>query len=448
MATTTPSRADNRKIRSLTRGQARFAFIVLLAINILNYADRSVLAAVQTKIQPEFHLSDTQLGLLASSFLFIYGISTLPLGIWADRSTRKTIVAVCVGIWSVATTLAGFTANFVQLFLARSVLGIGEAGYAPASLSMIGDYFPKEVRGRILALWSMGNILGTAIGQVLGGLVAVSLGWRWAFYLVGIPGLIAAFLIWRAVEPQRGAFDQGDGADDDMAVAGHVSMGNSLGDIMRTARRLVKIPTYWVLIGAFIASFFTIGAAMSWINTYIVRDFHVSEGQAGLLTGGTLAIGSIIGILVGGWVADALQRRMPQGRLLISTISFLLGSPLTFLALSMHNLVPFALVFTVAIISLSLCLGPLNAVIQDIIEPEIRATAVGIVLLVAHLLGDAASPIIIGWISSQTSLGFAFIVTAPVCLLIAGLICLFGLRTVARDMQAMQQRMHGSHSGH
>jgi MFS family permease len=447
MATTTPSRADSRSTRSLTRGQARFAFIVLLAINILNYADRSVLAAVQTKIQPEFHLSDTQLGLLASSFLFIYGLSTLPLGVWADRSTRKTIVAICVGIWSIATTLAGFTINFIQLFLARSILGIGEAGYAPASLSMIGDYFPREVRGRILALWSMGNILGTAIGQVLGGLVAVTLGWRWAFYLVGIPGLIAAFLIWRAVEPQRGMFDQGEGADE-MAATGHGSMGNGLGDIMLTARRLVKIPTYWVLTGAFIASFFTIGAAMSWINTYIVRGFHVSEAQAGLLTGGTLAIGSIIGILVGGWIADYLQRRMPQGRLLISTISFLVGSPLTFLALSMHDLVPFALTFTVAIICLSLCLGPLNAVIQDIIEPEIRATAVGIVLLVAHLLGDAASPIIIGWISSRSSLGFAFITTAPTCLLIAGLICLLGLRTVARDMQAMQQRIDDSHKDH
>ncbi len=448
MATTTPSRIDNRSSRSLTRRQARFAFIVLLAINILNYADRSVLAAVQTKIQPEFHLSDTQLGLLASSFLFIYGLSTLPLGVWADKSTRKTIVAICVGIWSIATTLAGFTINFIQLFLARSILGIGEAGYAPASLSMIGDYFPKEVRGRILALWSMGNILGTAIGQVLGGLVAVTLGWRWAFYLVGIPGLIAAFLIWRAVEPQRGIYDRGEETADEVAIAGHGSMGNGLGDIMRAARRLVKIPTYWVLIGAFIASFFTIGAAMAWINTYIVRDFRISEGQAGLLTGGTLAIGSIIGILIGGWVADYLQRRMPQGRLLISTISFLAGSPLTFLALSMRDLVPFALIFTVAIISLSLCLGPLNAVIQDIVEPEIRATAVGIVLLVAHLLGDAASPIIIGWISSHSSLGFAFITTAPVCLLIAGLICLFGLRTVAHDMQAMQQRIHDSHSDH
>src|SRR5205823_10281635 len=147
MTTTSPPANQSRGVASITKGQARFAFIILLTINILNYADRSVLAAVQTKIQPEFHLTNTDLGLLSSSFLFIYGLATLPLGIWADKSIRKNIVALCVGIWSVATALAGFTQNFLQLFLTRSVLGIGEAGYAPASLSMIGDYFPQSQRG-------------------------------------------------------------------------------------------------------------------------------------------------------------------------------------------------------------------------------------------------------------------------------------------------------------
>jgi MFS transporter, Spinster family, sphingosine-1-phosphate transporter len=441
MTTTSPPSTQSRDIAPITRGQARFAFIILLAINILNYADRSVFAAVQTKIQPEFHLTDTQLGLISSSFLFIYGLATLPLGVWADKSTRKNIVAVCVGLWSVATALAGFTQNFIQLFLTRSVLGIGEAGYAPASLSMIGDYFPKSQRGRILSIWSIGNIIGTALGQAIGGLIAVTLGWRWAFYFVSTPGLIAAFLIWRVIEPQRGAFDQeeGDAAESTNVAHGHGSIGKGF---WGTLKKISRIPTYWILIGAFIASFFTVGAAMAWINTYIVRDFHLTEGIAGAVTGGTLAAGSLIGTLLGGWAADHLQRKMPQGRLLVSTIAFLLGAPLTLIALSVHSLLPFIGVFTLAIISLSLCLGPLNAVIQDIIEPEMRATAIGIVLLVAHVLGDAASPLLIGIIADHSSLGTAFITTAPICLLLAGLICLIGLKTVARDMQAMQERIH------
>src|SRR5437879_6435270 len=187
-----------------SKTQALSAFIVLLVINILNYTDRSVLSAIQTHIQAEFHLSDLDLGLLNSSFLFIYGLATLPLGIWADKGIRKNIITICVSIWSVATALAGITRNFTQIFIMRAFLGIGEAGYAPASLSLIGDYFPKERRGRMLSIWSTGNLFGTAIGLALGGLIADTLGWRWAFYIVGIPGLIAAFFIWRAVEPQRG----------------------------------------------------------------------------------------------------------------------------------------------------------------------------------------------------------------------------------------------------
>jgi MFS family permease len=440
MTTSTSPTSKSQDIAVPTRRQARFAFIVLLAINILNYADRSVLAAVQTKIQPEFNLTDTELGLLASSFLFIYGLATLPLGMWADKSVRKNIVALCVGIWSIATALAGFTQNFFQLFLTRSVLGIGEAGYAPASLSILGDYFPRSVRGRILALWSIGNIIGTAIGQAIGGLVAVTLGWRWAFYIVGIPGLIAAFLIWRATEPKRGAFDQEDGTESGAELAaGHAAIGK---DFWSMLKKIVRIPTYWILMGAFISSFFTIGAAMAWINTYIVRDFHTTEAQAGLITGATLAAGSLIGTLLGGWLGDYLQPRMLQGRLLVSTFSFLVGAPLTFLALSIHSMVPFIIVFTIAIISLSLCLGPLNAVIQDIIEPDMRATAIGIILLVAHLLGDAASPLLIGILADSTgSLGTAFITTAPTSLFIAGLICLLGLKTVGSDMRAMQRRL-------
>ena len=201
MNTVTTPAPINKKASQQSRRQARSAFAILLTINILNYADRSVLAAIQPKLQTEFHLTNTELGLLSSSFLLIYAIGTLPLGIWADRSVRKNIVALCVGVWSVATTFTGLTQNFIQIFIARSFLGVGEAGYAPASLSLIGDYFSKERRGRVLSLWSIGNLIGTALGLIMGGIIADAFGWRWAFYVVGIPGLLAAFLILRTVEP-------------------------------------------------------------------------------------------------------------------------------------------------------------------------------------------------------------------------------------------------------
>ena len=221
-----PVQSGNKDRLKATRGQARFAFTVLLIINILNYADRSVLSAVGPILQKDLSLTDFQLGLLGSSFLLIYAIATLPLGIWADKSPRKNIVALCVGIWSVATTMAGFVGNFLQLFGLRSILGIGEAGYAPASLSMIGDYFPKERRGRVMSLWSIGNLIGTALGLIMGGLVAQHFGWRWAFYIVGIPGLITAFLIWRATEPARGVYDNEESEDGGQSVSvTHGSIG-------------------------------------------------------------------------------------------------------------------------------------------------------------------------------------------------------------------------------
>lgn len=434
----TKSAQVNTKERSSSppgRGAALFTFIVLLAINILNYMDRQILPAVLPHLQSDFHLTNTESGLLGSSFLIIYGLATLPLGMWADRGLRKNIVGICVGIWSIATALAGFTRNFGQLFITRAFLGIGEAGYAPASLSMLGDCFPREQRGRILSLWSVSNLFGTALGLVVGGVVADTLGWRWAFYIVGIPGLIAAFLIWRSHEPRRGVFDNEGGADTELQ-AGHGGLGK---DFLGTVTKLLRIRTYWILMAAFICSFFIVGAAQFWIPSYVAGIFHLSTGESGIISGGILAGGALVGTLLGGWLADTLQRRMPQGRLFISTLAFLLGAPLTLLALSLHTLIPFISVFIIAIVCLSMCLGPLNAIMQDIVRPEMRATAIGLVLLLAHLLGDAASPTVIGFIADRSSLGFALAVCAPVSLLLAGLICLLGLRTVARDMQWVEE---------
>jgi MFS family permease len=437
---TKPLVAKNSKITPPSKTQALTAFIVLLIINILNYTDRSVLSAVQTHIQTDFHLTDTELGLLNSSFLLIYGLATLPIGIWADNGVRKNIVAICVSIWSIATVLGGITQNFIQLFTTRAFLGIGEAGYAPASLSLIGDLFPKELRGRMLSLWSTGNLFGTAIGLALGGLIADTLGWRWAFYIVGIPGLITAFFIWRAVEPQRGAFDIATSEEGEHEVnITHGSLGKGFSSMVR---KLIKIPTYWVLVGAMICSFFIIGASLAWLSTYLIRTFELSSTRAGLVSAGALAGGSLTGTLLGGWLADILQRRFLQGRMTVATLAFLLGAPLTWLALSLHQLSAFVTVFVLAIICLSMCLGPIQAVIQDITTPDIRSTAIGLALLLGHLLGDASSPLIVGWISNTHSLGFALLVTGPTSLFLAGLICLIGIKTVAGDIKAMQEHLH------
>ncbi|HEX6552675.1 MAG TPA: MFS transporter [Ktedonobacteraceae bacterium] len=437
MATTAPKPSQRGKRFAIpTKRQARFAFTVLFAVNILNYADRYILSAILPSIEHDFKISDTQGGLLFSSFLIVYAVATLPLGLWADRSIRKNIVALCVGIWSFATVLAGFAQNLLQLFSLRAVLGIGEAGYAPATLSLLGDFFSKSHRARVLSYWSIGTLIGAAIGVSLGGRVADTLGWRWAFYIVGIPGLIAAFLAWRMTEPARGSFDHEASPSDEANTAlAHGSIGN---DFRGVIKYLSKIPTYWVLVSALVFSFFTIGGTSLWLTTYLTRDFGLSLTKAGSISGIVLICSGLVGTVLGGWLADLVQRRHPEGRLFVSMLGFLVGAPLVLLAFFIHTLPLFVAVFVVAAISLNFCTGPLNAVMQDVIHPNMRATAVGLALLLAHILGDAAAPTIIGLISDYTSLGLALTITAPVFLFLAGIACLIGLRTVGRDMQRMQ----------
>lgn len=438
MRTITPTTVKSKVSARPTRGQARFAFTILLIINILNYTDRYILPAILPKVRADLGLTGFQAGLLGSSFLLVYAFATLPIGVWADRSMRKNIVALCVGIWSIATVLAGITRNFVQLFSALAILGIGEAGYAPASLSLLGDYFSNERRGRILSYWSAGQLIGVALGLTLGGLIADSLGWRWAYYLVGIPGLIAAFLAWRVVEPKRGAFEQDQDVEEAEAIDAH---GSIRINFRASVRKLLQIPTYRTVLGALIFSFFTIGGVSFWLPSYLSNTFHLTIGRAGFTSGAVLIGGGLLGTVLGGWLADYIQRRRPQGRLITATLGFLVGAPLAFLGLTLHNLAVFIAVIVVAITFLSFCTGPLNAVVQDIVIPQVRATAIGLALLLAHLLGDAASPSIIGFIADRYTLGVALLTTAPTCLLLAGLVCLLGLSTVARDMRRMQEQM-------
>lgn len=443
MLATTPAQAGKRRQSQPTRGQARFAFAILLIINILNYADRYVLSAILPKIHGDLGLTRLEEGLLGSSFLLVYALATLPLGVWADRSVRKNIVSVCVGIWSLATVLAGLARTFFQLFLVRSILGIGEAGYAPSSLSLLGDYFPGAHRGRILSYWSLGTLLGAAVGFTMGGLIADAFGWRWAFYMVGIPGLICTFLAWRMAEPARGASEKIEQNVDGAATgAAHALPGRIDRDFRGTVKRLTRIPTYWILVAGLIFSFFTIGGTSFWLPSYIVGSFHLRLGTAGALSGLVLVTGGLIGTVTGGWLADLFQKRIPQGRLLVAAGGLLAGAPLVLLALFVHILWLFVVILILAGITLNFCTGPLNAVLQDVIAPRMRATAIGLSLLLAHLLGDAAAPFAIGALATHISLAQALIITTPASLLVAGFICLYGVRTVASDMQRMQETLH------
>lgn len=187
---------------------SRYRFYVLglmVGIALLNYMDRWVGSAVAPLIQAEFDLNDFSIGVLGSAFTLIYALAALPFGMWADRGVRKTVIGTGVAIWSMATLLTGLSTTYVQLFVTRAVLGIGEASYFPAGTSLLGDYFPRQERGRANSIWIAGTAIGIAVGFAGGGLIAAAYGWRAAFFVTAAPGLVFAILAFRLREPLRGA---------------------------------------------------------------------------------------------------------------------------------------------------------------------------------------------------------------------------------------------------
>jgi MFS transporter, Spinster family, sphingosine-1-phosphate transporter len=416
----------------VARGYARYVLAVMVGINFLNYMDRYVGAAASPLIQKEFHLSDTLVGLLGSAFLIVYAVAALPFGYWADRGVRKTVVAAGVAIWSVATLFTGFARNFVQLFLSRAVLGIGEASYYPAGTSLLSDYFPKEQRGRTMSVWGAGSAFGIAVGFAGGGYIAEKFGWRSAFFFAAVPGILFALLAFGLREPLRGSVESRGQAVEKTLDAGP-----------RNFVQLLRIPTLRATIFSQVLLYFVLASNAFWLPLVLTRRFNLSVSKAGLLAGVVLVAGGLIGTLAGGWIADRRALKNPAAHLEVGIAGFLLGAVFISIALvAPMNIGPipvFAPAFLLAVVCLYLYSGPFTAVSQNVVSPALRASAVTMLLFVSHILGDSHAPFDVGWISDRVgSLQNALLITSPTLLVLAAVVAATGLRTVRRDVQTME----------
>ena len=419
----------------MPKGYARYALAVMVGINFLNYMDRYVPTAVSPIIQTEFHLNDFSIGLLASAFLIVYAVCALPFGYWADRGIRKTVVGAGVTIWSIATLLTGFAQNYTHLFLSRAAVGIGEASYYPAGTSLLGDYFAKGTRGRAMSIWGAGTALGIAVGFVGGGIIAERFGWRTAFFVTAIPGIIFGVLAFTLREPLRGAAEP---RGPKVARTNAASFSNFIG--------LFRIRTLALTIAAQVFLFFVLAADVSWLPIYMVRQFHLTVSGASTVSGGVVVVGGLIGTLGGGWVADWRGRKSPKGNLEVSLAGFLVAAVsvgIAILAPSEAIFIPF---FLVSVIALYLYNGPFTAIGQNVVPPSLRASAVTLTLFTAHLLGDSWSPAAVGFLSDQVhSLQLALLVTSTPLLLIAAAITYAAFRTIDRDTTAMEDSWAAGH---
>jgi predicted MFS family arabinose efflux permease len=399
---------------------ALYALAVLCAINLLNYIDRQVMFAVFEPVKRALGFSDARLGVLGSAFIWVYLLAAPFVGPLADRFPRRDIIAIALVLWSAATAGAGLATGFWTLFLARALVGIGEAAYATVSPTLIADYFPPERRSTVLSVFFMATPVGSALGYILGGWIGETWGWRAAFFLVGLPGLALAALVWRLREP---------------TACGRTPRPLSPSEALGAYGALLRNRSYLLNALTMAAMTFALGGLAAWFPTYLIREAGMGVGAANQMFGAVTVAAGVAGTLAGGWIGDRLQRRTRKAYLLLSGIGLLLGVPASLLAI-LQVAHPAAPVFIfVAEWFLFLNTGPLNAVIVNVTRPAVRPRAFALNIFLIHFLGDAVSPAILGAVSDTAGLRTALLL-APVMLALAGALCLAGVRGIERDMDA------------
>jgi MFS transporter, Spinster family, sphingosine-1-phosphate transporter len=461
---TTSSKSNSGVSKRTLSGYPAYVFWVMFSINFLNYLDRNVLTGAANVVAHELGFGFSGIGYIASAFLIVYTLGTVPLGIWADRAKRKNVIAISVAIWSVATALSALATNFITLFLSRMILGIGEAGYFPAGTALMSDYFKRSVRSRVMSWWNVGQLVGILVGFVVGGEVAgIFVGsWRLAFIFTGIPGLILAFMAWKLREPRHNEAEEA-AIDLDPHSFGNATeieepphtLPTSKG-IFSQFRALLSIKTLIVLIVMQIFAYFVLGVNVVFLPTYLQQKdiFGLSSGQAGLFSGAVIVFAGIAGTLLGGYIADILNRRHQGARVLVCGIGFLLSAPAFAVAVTTHDLTIFSIFFILTTLLILFYQGPSTAATQDVVPSALRASAVAISLLIAHLLGDAFAPSLVGTLATAfdpthgghfahslggQDLSRALLITCTPALVIAGLIGILGARWMKADVEAAEQ---------
>ncbi len=360
---------------------AMYALIVLFAINLMNFFDRQIIGGVGEGIRREWGLSDTALGLLGTVFTLLYAVFGLPLGRQSDRTERRRILAVGVFVWSLLTAASGLARTFSQLIVARLGVGIGEATCSPASTSLLGDFFPTTSRARAVAIWMLGLPIGLGLANGAGGWILQNWGWRNAFYVAGVPGLLCAVAALMIREPRRG-----------MAEA------HAVGDRRRPGSPyllVLSIPTMWWVILSGALHNFNMYALGAFIAPFLVRFHHMNFLDAGWVTAAAYGFSGIVGLVGGGTLADRLYRRRVDGRLLVGMGSIAICAPLMLLGLMRPggDIWTFALLMGTGCGVMYAYYATVYSTIHDVVEPSLRGTAMALYFCAMYLLGASLGPV-------------------------------------------------------
>jgi MFS family permease len=377
-----------------SKGYRYLVVIVLAVVYTFNFMDRQIMSILQEPIRKELGLSDTQLGMLTGlAFALFYTTFGVLLAWAADRYRRIWIMAASCAVWSLFTAFCGMATNFVQLALARVVVGVGEAGGSPPSYSLISDYFPPKERGVGLAIYSLGVPIGSMLGAALGGAVAAQYGWRMAFIAVGLPGLLLALVMLVLVrEPKRGGLDP--------LLAGAVAHDPAPPMLVAIAGFFANRTLVLTAISSALSAF--VGYAMlNWNPSLLIRVKGMSLGEVSAYYSLVLGVTGIIGTFGAGWLVDRLSLKDRRWYAWVPAIAFTLTLP-ALVGLLWAPTWPIALLFlAVPALLNNMYLAPALTVVQNAVAPARRTMSGAILLFVLNLVGLGGGPLYVGYISDH-----------------------------------------------
>lgn len=371
--------------------KVRNIFIILALINLLNYIDRQVLYSVFPLIKQDLILSDKQLGFLASAFMLVYMFSAPVLGYIADRTPRQKVIALGAFLWSIATSACACVRNYFALIFARSLVGVGESGFTSVCPSFIAEKFSPQVRARVLALFALGLPLGSALGYLLGGVLGKHFGWRLAFLILGLPGIILAFIVYFKIK------DTARIKEEKPPFANYL--------------KLLKNKKFILVCLAQAMGTFTLGALAAWGPSFLNRYFAYDIAVSGTIFGGLIIVAGALGTLLGGFIGDKWQKKTENGYFYTTTLSYLIAFPFGLLAFLMTSKILFFLFLTLSTMFVFMQNGPLNASIVNLTKLKERSMAFALNVFIIHALGDALSPYLVGFISDSFNLKIAVIIS-------------------------------------
>lgn len=395
---------------------AQRLLILFTAINLMNYLDRYVLAAVLAPIGQELHLTDSQLGRFPLVFLVVYMLAAPVFGALSERFSRTRLAATGVLLWSAATAAAAFTHSYAALLCSRALVGVGEAAYATLAPAILSDVFPEEKRAARFTWFYLAIPVGSALGYGFGGLVGGTWGWRAGFLLAGAPG--ALFAIWMFVTP-----DPPKGAVDELTDRGAELK------LTRRVRLLFSNRMWLACTASYVGYTFAMGALSHWTPTLLQRRFAVSTAQAGVIFGGLAVVTGLLGTFAGGVATDRLQRRFPDAGVWISGVTLLAAVPVVSFALRTESLPLVYVSYFVGMLLLFMNTSPVNALTMSCLPASLRASGAALNILLIHLLGDALSPEWVGILSARrggdgAALAAALRITLP-AIAVAGAVLWF-----------------------